>query len=180
MLRHALFLLVTPPLTGLALAADTTRIEAARLRFAVPVAWTRVPAAENEAARYRLPTAEGDMAESFLVVRTVSGEETATPDAQLDVWYARFTQPDGRPTKATASVLKRKVDDLRVTRADMSGTVVTAPGAPIPAGPSGYRLLGAVVEGDGGPWLLVAIGPKATIGAARAEFDALLLSLERH
>jgi hypothetical protein len=28
--------------------------------------------------------------------------------------------------------------------------------------------------------LFVAIGPQATVGGARADFDALLLSLERH
>ena len=72
------------------------------------------------------------MAESFVVLRTASGDDAVAADAQLQ------------------------------------------------AGVSGYRLLGAVVEGDGGPWLFVAIGPTATVGAARADFDALLLSLERH
>ena len=161
-------------------AADTTRVEAARLRFAVPVTWTRVPAGEDEAARYRLPAADGDMAESFVVLRTASGDDAVAADAQLELWYARFTQPDGRRTSTAASVLKRKLDDLRVTRTDVGGTYVAAPGAPLQAGVSGYRLLGAVIEGDGGPWLFVAIGPTATVGAARADFDALLLSLERH
>ena len=120
------------------------------------------------------------MAESFVVLRTASGDDAVAADAQLELWYARFTQPDGRRTSTAASVLKRKLDDLRVTRTDVGGTYVAAPGAPLQAGVSGYRLLGAVVEGDGGPWLFVAIGPTATVGAARADFDALLLSLERH
>src|SRR5262249_17238295 len=52
-------------LAARALVADTTRVEAARLRFAVPTTWTRVPAvADQEAARYRLPAAEGDLGES--------------------------------------------------------------------------------------------------------------------
>jgi hypothetical protein len=175
----ALLLLLAPPLASGASAAETTRVEAARLRFTVPATWTRVPAADNEAARYRLPAAGGDMGESFLVLRTTEGEDAVPPNAQLELWYARFTQPDGRETKAAASVLTRKVDDLQVTRADVSGTYVAA-AAPVQAGVSGYRLLGAVVEGDGGPWLFVAIGPQATAGGARADFDALLLSLERH
>jgi hypothetical protein len=167
-------------LAGSALAADTTRVEAARLRFAVPVTWTRVPAAESEAVRYRLPAAEGEMGEAFLVLRVPTGEDVVAPDTQLELWYARFTQPDGRPTKATAGVLERKVDDLRVTRTDVSGTYVGSTAVPVQAGVSGYRLLGAIVEGEGGPWLFVVIGPKATVGAARADFDALLLSLQRH
>src|SRR5262245_59184045 len=165
---------------GHALAAETMRVEAARLRFAVPATWTRVPAAENEAARYRLPAVEGDMGETFLVLREPRGEDAVGPDAQLQLWYARFTQPDGRPTKNTAAVLTRKVDDLRVTRADVSGTYVASASVPVQAGVSGYRLLGAAIEGEGGPWLFVVIGPGTTVGAARADFDALLLSLERH
>ena len=118
-------------------AVDTTRVEAARLRFAVPVTWTRVPAGEDEAARYRLPAADGDMAESFVVLRTASGDDAVAADAQLELWYARFTQPDGRRTSTAASVLKRKLDDLRVTRTDVGGTYVAAPGAPLQAGVSG-------------------------------------------
>jgi hypothetical protein len=167
-------------LAGSAFAADTAHVEGARLRFAVPVTWTRVPAGENEALRYRLPAAEGDMGESFLVLRVPTGEDVVAPDVQLALWYARFTQPDGRPTKSAAAVLERKVDDLRVTRTDVSGTYVGSTAAPVRVGVSGYRLLGAIVEGEGGPWLFVVIGPKATVGAARADFDALLLSLARH
>lgn len=175
-----LLLLLMPLFAGRALPADTARVEAARLRFTVPVTWTRVPAGENEAARYRLPAAEGDMGESFLVLRTADDQEVVPPNAQLELWYARFTQPDGRKTRTTASVLERKVDDLRVTRTDVGGTYVAGTASPPRAGVSGYRLLGAVVEGAGGPWVFVAIGPKATVGGARADFDALLLSLERH
>jgi len=177
---RALALLLVILLAGRALAADTARVEAARLRFAVPTTWTRLPAGEAEAARYRLPPAEGDMGESILVLRAPSGEDVMATDEQLERWYARFTQPDGRPTKAVAAVLKRTVDGLRVTRADVSGTYVGSTGGSIQAGVSGYRLLGAVIEGEGGPWLFVALGPNATIGGVRADFDALLLSLELH
>jgi hypothetical protein len=90
----------------------------------------------------------------------------------------RFKQADGRPTRAAASGFGERWT-IRVTRADVIGTCRPPP-APGQLGVSGYRLLGAVVEGDGGPWRFVVIGPKATVGAARADFDALLLSLERH
>jgi hypothetical protein len=164
-----------------ALAADTTRVEAARLRFAVPANWTRVPAvADSDAARYLLPPAKGDLGESVLVLRAPSGAAVAAPEDQLERWYARFTQPDGQATKSVAAVLKRTVDELRVTRIDVSGTYVGSTARPIQAGASGYRLLGAVVEGDGGPWLFEVFGPRATVGGARADFDALLLSLELH
>jgi hypothetical protein len=36
------------------------------------------------------------------------------------------------------------------------------------------RLLGAVVEGEGGPWFFKLVGPAATVEAARDEFFTLL------
>jgi hypothetical protein len=42
----------------------------------------------------------------------------------------------------------------------------------------GWRLLGAVVAGQGGPWYLRAVGPAATIKDAEKKFDALVDSLE--
>lgn len=41
----------------------------------------------------------------------------------------------------------------------------------------GSRLLGAVVEGPGGPWFVKAIGPDATVAAARPAFLELLHGL---
>lgn len=177
-MRRALTLLFAISVSTAAAAADTARVEAARLRFAIPITWTRVPAlGENEAARYRVPTAEGDLAESVLVLRVQANLDAA--DEQLEHWYTRFTQPDGQPTAAAAAVLKRTVGDLRITRTDVSGTYGGSGGS-IPARVSGYRLLGAIVEGEGGPWVFEILGPRATVGAARADFDAMLLSLERH
>ena len=62
----------------------------------------------------------------------------------------------------------------------MTGTYVGSVSGAVAAGVSGYRLLGAFLEGDGGPWTIEVLGPKATVGAARADFDALLFTLELH
>src|SRR5213076_467199 len=54
-------LLLAAVLAPAALAGETTRTEAVGLRFAVPAAWTRVPASsEVRAAQWRLPRATGD------------------------------------------------------------------------------------------------------------------------
>jgi len=166
-----------------ALAAETVRTEAAHLRFSVPAAWTRVPATgDTEGARFRLPAAKGDVADTELVLRATK-DARPTADEQLARWYLRFTEPDGRPSSAAAVVFKQTVDALRVTRVDLGGTYVgsasgaTGAGA---AGVSGYRFLGAFLEGDGGPWTIEVLGPKETVAAARADFDALLFTLELH
>jgi hypothetical protein len=179
MLRGLALLLLLLPAPG-ALAAETMRTEAAHLRFNVPRTWTRVPAtADTEGARFRLPAATGDLADTEFVLRT-GADARPTADDQLARWYGRFTQPDGRPSSAAAAVFRQTVDGLRITRVDLTGTYVgSAPGA-VEVGVSGYRLLGAFLEGDGGPWTLEILGPQATVGDARADFDALLFTVELH
>ena len=61
---------------------------------------------------------------------------------------------------------------------DVEGTLKpsmmgTGPTTPQP----GSRLLGAVVEGPGGPWFFKATGPAETLDAQRDAFFALLKSM---
>jgi hypothetical protein len=66
----------------------------------------------------------------------------------------------------------------RVTWVEVRGTLKPStigmgPTAPEP----GSMLLGAVVEGPGGPWFLKATGPRATLEAERDAFFAMLEGL---
>jgi hypothetical protein len=164
-----------------ALASERTRTEAAGLRFTLPRTWTRVPTlAETRAAQYRLPSALGDAAETeFAVFFRGEGKGGSAAD-NLERWYARFIQPDGRPSRDAAIVTTRSVGDLRVTVIDLSGTWVGTGTQPSGPGVSGYRVLGAVVEGTGGPWILEILGPAATVDLAKADFETLVRSLEVH
>lgn len=67
---------------------------------------------------------------------------------------------------------------FRVTWIDVSGTLKpsmmgTGPSTPQP----NSRLLGAVVEGPGGPWFFKATGPQATLTAERDNFLQMLRSV---
>jgi hypothetical protein len=180
-MTRALVLVALALTTSNPAAAETVRTEAAGLRFAVPKTWTRVPTAvETRAAEYRLPRAPGDQADTELVLSFLGEGKGGSAEENLERWYERFTQPDGRPSKAATTVTTRTVKDLRVTAIDLAGTYVGTPGGPIQAGVSGYRLLGAAVEGPGGPWFVQVLGPTASVGQAKADFDALLGSLEAH
>lgn len=176
---HALALTVLTAAT--AFAAETMRTEAAGLRFTLPRAWTRVPTlAETRAAQYRIPSAPGDAAETDFAVFFRGEGQDGDAAENLERWYTRFVQRDGRSSRDAAIVTTRTVGDLRVTAIDLSGTWIGAAGQPTGAGISGYRLLGAVVEGKGGPWILEILGPAATVDRTTADFDALLRSLEAH
>ena len=161
-------------------AADTVRTEAARLRFNVPSSWTRTPAtSDTQAARFRLPAAAGDLADTDVVL-FFAGEGKKPTDAQLEHWHARFNQPDGRPTKSVAEVTKRTVNGLAITTIDVSGDYVGTTKSGVRASVSGYRMLGAIIKGEGRQWVFEVVGPRATVAAERADFDALLFSLEYH
>jgi hypothetical protein len=166
---------------AIALAGETIRTEAAGLRFSLPRTWTRVPTvAETRAAQYRLPSAPGDAAETDFAVFFRGEGQGGGAVENLERWYTRFAQRDGRSSRDAAIVTTRTVGDLRVTAIDLSGTWVGSATQPTGAGVSGYRMLGAVVEGKGGPWILEILGPAATVDQAKADFEALLSSLEAH
>ena len=150
-------------------AADTLHTEAAGLRFTVPREWSRVPAAsEMRAAQYRIPRASADAEE---------GKGGSSED-NLTRWYGQFTEPDGRSPRDVATVTSRTVHGLRVTALDLPGTYVGGPSGSAPR--AAFRLLAAVVEGKSGPWFFKAVGPSATMDAAKPGFTALIDSLQPH
>jgi hypothetical protein len=66
---------------------------------------------------------------------------------------------------------------------DLTGTykgggAMMNPGAPPAAPKTGYRLLGAIVEGKSGPVYFKLTGPAKTIAAAQADFQKMLASLK--
>jgi hypothetical protein len=167
-------------LVALAIAAQgaPVRHEAAGLRFAVPGEWTRVPAPSDvRAAQYRIPRAGGDTDDGEIVLYFFGPNRGGGVDENVTRWYGQFSQPDGRASKDVAVRTTRKVRDLDVTLVDLSGTYAGMGG--VPPAPN-RRMLAAVVEGKGGPWFWKAIGPAATIDAAKPGFDELIGSLESH
>lgn len=70
------------------------------------------------------------------------------------------------------------VDGFTVSTVTVAGTLLPSgmgagPSEPVP----GSRLLGAVIEGPGGPWFLKMTGPKETVEAASADFDRMIRSV---
>jgi hypothetical protein len=178
-MRWALAVVVA--LAGTAAVADTVTKEDAGLRYDVPDAWVRVPApSDMRAAQYRVPGEGG--ADAELVLFFFGKGRGGGVDANLERWYAQFTQPDGRASRDAAVVTKQTVDSLKVTTLDLAGTYSPMPmgaGNPARARP-GTRMLAVIVEGEGGPWFFRLVGPAATVGAAKAAFDAMMKSLHPH
>jgi hypothetical protein len=167
-------------LAALAVAADVVRTEAVGLRFAVPRAWTRVPAPSDvRAAQWKVPGANGDDGE--LVLFFFGKGKGGSVQDNLDRWFRQFTEPDGKPSRDAAVTTIRTVNGLRVTSVDVAGTYLGAQmGGGSTQPKADQRMLAAVIEGEDGPWFFKAVGPRATIGQAKDGFDEMLASLEAH
>jgi hypothetical protein len=161
-----------------ALASGEDRSQAAGLQFTAPEDWKRVPTASPlAAAQFRIPHARGDDDDGEAVLFQFEDEKGGKLSDAVERWYSQFTQPDGRPAKDTAVVTNRTVNGLSVKVVSLAGTYRPTMGAMAHPPRPGYRLLGAVVEGRGGPWYWRAVGPAATMDKARGDFDALIGSL---
>lgn len=166
----ALLLVVVAP----ALASDA-RTEVAGLRFSVPKGWDQVPTSSPLiVAEFRIPRAGRGEENGDLVLFQFGDEKGRPVSDAFERWYGQFSQPDGRPSREVAVVATRVVNGLRVKTIDISGTYRPILG-PMEHHPEpGYRLLGAVIEGPGGPWHWRALGPAKTIAKAKDGFDALV------
>jgi hypothetical protein len=141
------------------------------LAFDLPAGWvSEKPGSGMRLAQATIPGAAG--AGQFAVFYFGAGGG-GSAEANIGRWIGQIDAPIAPPRREEFST-----HGLKVTWVDVAGTMKpsTVGMGPTTAQP-GSRLLGAVVEGPGGPWYLKAIGPDATIAAARGAFVTLLHGL---
>ncbi len=95
-------------------------------------------------------------------------------DANIQRWIEQMDVAPGTSPRPESF----EANGYRISLIDVSGTLKpsmmgTGPETPQP----NSRLLGAVVEGPGGPWFFKATGPEATLGPQREAFLAMLRGL---
>lgn len=152
-------------------AGDTARGAPSRLAFALPAAWVKEPPSSGmRLAQAKIPGPAGP-AELAIFYFGAGGGGTA--DANIDRWIGQIDQPAAPPKRGSFAT-----HGLGVTWVEVAGTMKpsTIGMGPATAQP-GSRLLGAVVEGPGGPWFVKVIGPDATVAAARPAFLEMLHGL---
>lgn len=148
-------------------------VSAASVRWTAPARWETKPAGGMRAATYIIPAAEGDSepAECAVFVNLGGGVE-----ANVTRWIAQFEKTDGEPSQK-----KETINELPVTIVEVGGTYKG--GGPMIGQPNmsktGYRLLGAIVEGPEGDIFFKLTGPAKTVAAAQAEFQEMLKSLKK-
>jgi hypothetical protein len=143
------------------------------VKWVPPSRWEAKPASGMRAATYIIPSAKGDSEGGECAVFENLGGGV---QANVDRWIGQFEKTDGAPNQKSETI-----SGLTVTTVDVSGTFKG--GGPMmgnsSAPKSGYRLLGAIVEGPEGNVFFKLTGPAKTIAAAQDEFQAMLKSLKK-
>jgi hypothetical protein len=141
-------------------------IDAAGLKLTVPAGWrSEPPSSSMRAAQMVVP---GSAGEGQLTVFHFGAGGGGGIDANLDRWLSQVVLDPG--TEARRKVLDAPLGKIHFV--DASGKVTASRVGSFPSEDQpGWRLLGAVLEAEGGPWYLRLVGPEATL---EAEGDAFL------
>jgi hypothetical protein len=165
---------VLPVLFTVAVLADSV----AGLRWNAPAGWKNEGSRPMRAATYVVPATAGDKANAECVVYFFGEGQGGSVEANMERWKSQFRTPAGSP--APAQIAKRTSHSLIVTTIDASGDYsgMGGPMAGEHAAASGYRLLGAIVEGPHGNVFVKFTGPMKTVGENQMKFEQLVASFE--
>ncbi|HEX5227810.1 MAG TPA: hypothetical protein VFW44_08875 [Bryobacteraceae bacterium] len=155
---------------ALSLCADS----GAGIRWNMPTTWKAEAERPMRLATYKAPP------DAECGVYYFGQGQGGSVQANLDRWIGQFLQADGKSSKSAAKIAKRTQHGLEVTTVDVSGSYTGMGGPTAQPGPavSGYRLLGAIVEGPQGSIFFKFVGPAKTITQNQPAFDKMLASLE--
>jgi len=131
------------------------------------------------AATYPVAPVPGDRQGAECVIYFFGLGQGGGVQANVDRWQSQFKGPGGKPV--AAKVIKTTIHGLAATTIDVSGEYsgMAGPASGAPESVSGYRLLGAIIEGPGGNVFLKFTGPAKTMAANQAKFQQLLDSFQK-
>lgn len=165
---------------GKTAATGTTKVAATGLVFEVPSKWPATSITSSmRKAQYKLPAAKSGVEDGELVLFYFGTGQGGDVAANIDRWINQMTPEGGAASSSAGPAEPFMVGDLKVTTVDAVGTYASGmPGSGQMQAKPGWRLLGAVVEGKGGPWFFKAVGPKETMAAAEKDFHAMLKTVK--
>ena len=148
-------------------------INVAGLLLELPEGWQQeTPSSPMRNVQAGVPGEAGD---GELVVFFFGEGGGGGVEANIQRWIDQMeVAPDTSPQREVI-----EANGLQITWVDVSGTLKPSkmgigPTTPVP----NSRLLGAVVEGSGGPWFLKVVGPDATLGNHLDGFVQMLKNLQ--
>ncbi len=139
------------------------------LALELPPGWVAVP--PSSPMRVAQASIAGPGGPAELAVFHFGAGQGGDVEANIQRWLSQIVpQPGTVPQRQNL-----QADGLRISLVDAEGTLQPGPMGMGPQTPQpGSRLLGAVVEGDGGPWFFKATGPDLTLAPQRLAFIGML------
>ena len=157
-----------------ALAAEGSIVATASFRFELPAGWRR----EQPSSGMRLAQAvvPGESGPGELAVFHFGAGQGGGVEANFERWLGQVEQAKGAvPERGDFAV-----NGFKASWIDARGTLLPSNMGSGPTTPQpGFRLLGAVVEGEGGPLFFKVTGPEATLAKEREAFFGLLRGVRR-
>lgn len=157
-----------------ALSQEGAAISTPTFRFELPASWQREqPSSAMRLAQAVLP---GESGPGELAVFHFGAGQGGSVESNFERWLGQVERAAGsQPERGEFAA-----GDFQVHWIDARGTLLPSTMGSGPSSPqSGFRLLGAVVEGEGGPWFFKITGPEATLGHEREAFLAMLHAVRR-
>lgn len=148
--------------------------EGSDLEFALPAGWQSEP--PSSGMRLAQATIPGTNGAGQLAVFFFGPGGGGDAESNIQRWVGQMqTEPGTQPERQTFET----PNGFRVTWVDVAGTLLPSTMGTGPTTPQeNWRLLGAVVEGPGGPWFFKATGPKEALAAEREHFLEMLRSVQ--
>lgn len=132
------------------------------------------------AATYIVSAAAGDKEGGECVAYYFGQGQGGSVDANIRRWTGQFHDSSGQPAK-NAVTNRRSVHGMPLTTIEVSGTY-TGMGGPMMAqqpAKSGYRMLGAIIEGPQGSVFFKFTGPAKTVAANAKAFEDMVNSVSK-
>lgn len=147
--------------------------EESNIDFTLPDGWQSEPASGMRLAQASIPGSGGTGQLTVFYFGPGGGGDV---ESNIQRWVGQMEPEQG--AQAERQTFETE-NGFQVTWVDVPGTLLpsTMGTGPTTAQPS-FRLLGAVVEGPGGPWFFKATGPKDVLAAEREGFLEMLRSVQ--
>jgi hypothetical protein len=163
--------------TLLVVAVQAAALAQGAITWTAPSAWVseKVSSSPMRHAQYRVSGPAGPAECAVFFFGRVDAGDARGNAAR---WASSFRTADGKVVD-DPKVTETRVGDLRVTRVEVTGNYMgSVSGSPTPEkGRPDHELLGAIAQAADGPWFFRIVGPRATVEASRADFDAMIASI---
>jgi hypothetical protein len=147
-----------------------------KLTMTAPDSWiVKRPGNPMISQEFAIPAAKGDPRDGRMTVSSAGG----SIGANLERWAGQFSQPDGSKTAGKMKVEKKTLAGLEVNLVDIFGTYQESAGMMQPAiERPDYRMLAAIIPGEGSNFFLKFYGPKKTVAEHEKEFRGMIEGLK--